>query len=331
MSGIRCALKTGAVAGALLTTSTVMGCSSSSSSLSRQASATRSSAPYSAAAPAASPSGGAATASSSQASEISAPYSPLSSAGSYGPGGNAPAQVVFTATEQPSPDALAAIVQVLKDRATHIPGKPVKVTASGEQITIDGIAAQVDAMKTLGAPVSVTFRPVLTAVTPIRVTSSVPSSAIPAQAESDFQSLYCPTQPPGMSAAADAIALGCSSDHKTKYLLGPSGVPGTDITSAQAAQGAAGWQVDISISSRGSQELSTLTASLAASGQQLAVLWDGTVASAGTVEQAIVGGQMQLSGLTGQDEAKHLATILNLAALPPKLETSEVTVVNPTG
>ncbi|WP_194904112.1 hypothetical protein [Catenulispora rubra] len=41
--------------------------------------------------------------------------------------------------------------------------------------------------------------------------------------------------------------------------------------------------------------------------------------------------QMQFSGLTGQVEAKHLAAILVLAGLLPELETSEATVVNPTG
>ncbi|WP_194904114.1 hypothetical protein [Catenulispora rubra] len=78
--------------------------------------------------------------------------------------------MVFTATGHPSADAPAAMVQVAKDRAVLIPGKPVTVTASGRHITIDGVAAQVDVMKTLGAPVAVTFRPVLTAVSPTRMT-----------------------------------------------------------------------------------------------------------------------------------------------------------------
>ena len=331
MPGIRCTLNTGAVAGALLVAAAVTGCSSNSSSSTRQASAAQNSVVATSATPAASPSGGAATTVSPPVSEVSAPYSPLSSAISAGPVSGLPAQVVFTVTGQPSTNALAAMVRVVKDRAALIPGKPVTVTVSGGQVTVVGVAAQVDAMKVLGAPVTVTFRPVLTAVSPIREMSSVPSSAIPAQAESDFQALYCTTPPPGLSAAADAIALGCSSDRKTKYLLGPSGVAGTDIASAQATEGAAGWQVGISFSSHGSQGLSTLTGSLAAAGQQLAVLCDGTVVSAATVEQTITGGQMQVSGLTSQDEAQHLAAILNLAALPPKLETSEVTVVNPTG
>jgi preprotein translocase subunit SecD len=40
---------------------------------------------------------------------------------------------------------------------------------------------------------------------------------------------------------------------------------------------------------------------------------------------------MKLSGLTDQDQAQRLAASLNLAALPVKLETSQVTVVNGTG
>lgn len=205
------------------------------------------------------------------------------------------------------------------------------VQTSGTGITLNGAAAQVEAMKATGTPVSVAFRPVLDSDPAAGQAAAGSGTAIPAGAQSDFHALNCASAPLITAAAPAAIALGCSGDHQTKYLLGPSGVHGTDISSARVVDDTAGWQIDVAFNSRGSQELSTLTATLAQSGQQVAVVWDCTVASAATVQSVITGGALQISGLAGQDQAQALADILNLGPLPVRLQTSSVSVVTSSG
>lgn len=259
------------------------------------------------------------------------PYSPQISTAATTSNGSQPAQVVFTVSGQPTSTAMTAMVQVVKERVAHIAGKPVTVEVSGGQITLNGTAAQVEAMKAAGTAVSVTFRPVLASDPATGQAAAGSDPAIPAEAQSDFQALNCASAPFIAAAAPTAISLGCSSDHKSKYLLGPSGVAGTDLSGARAVDGSAGWQVDVTFNSRGSQELTSLTAALAQNGQQVAVVWDGTVASAATVQSVVTGGALQISGLTGQDQARALADILNLGALPVHLQTSSVTVLTSGG
>jgi preprotein translocase subunit SecD len=65
-------------------------------------------------------------------------------------------------------------------------------------------------------------------------------------------------------------------------------------------------------------------------GQQLAIIVDAEVISAPTIQEAITGGRGEITGSFSEQEAKDLATNLNLGALPVELAKQNVETVSPT-
>ncbi|SHI36871.1 protein translocase subunit SecD [Streptomyces sp. 3214.6] len=118
-----------------------------------------------------------------------------------------------------------------------------------------------------------------------------------------------------------------------KYLLGPAAVDGTDVKKAQAVfdtQGAAGWQVTMDFTSKGSKKFATITGQLAQNTQpqnEFAIVLDGNVVSSPFVQNAITGGQAQISGSFQQEEAQGLANMLSYGALPLSFKEQSVTTV----
>ncbi|WP_174855652.1 protein translocase subunit SecD [Streptomyces rishiriensis] len=118
-----------------------------------------------------------------------------------------------------------------------------------------------------------------------------------------------------------------------KYLLGPAAVDGTDVKKAQAVfdtQGAAGWQVNMTFTSGGAKKFSTITGQLAQNQRpqnEFAIVLDGDVVSSPYVQNAITGGQAQISGSFKQDEAQSLANMLSYGALPLSFKEQSVTTV----
>ncbi|MGN6443837.1 protein translocase subunit SecD [Amnibacterium sp.] len=118
----------------------------------------------------------------------------------------------------------------------------------------------------------------------------------------------------------------CSTDGSVKYLLGPVEVPGTDISGAQAGlqtttQGATTgeWVVNLSFNSKGTTEFAAISERLVAlTGvrNQFAILLDGKVIEAPTMNAAITNGKATISGNFTDASAKALADQLKFGALP---------------
>lgn len=118
-----------------------------------------------------------------------------------------------------------------------------------------------------------------------------------------------------------------------KYLLGPAGVDGTEVKKAAAVfdtQGAAGWQVTMDFTSKGSKKFADVTAQLAQNQQpqnEFGIVLDGEVVSSPYVQSSITGGQAQISGSFTQEEAQNLANMLSYGALPLSFKEQSVTTV----
>jgi len=118
----------------------------------------------------------------------------------------------------------------------------------------------------------------------------------------------------------------CQDDGTAKYILGPAEVVGTDVSSASArletnSQGFAGtnWQVDIVFTGDGGKKFGDVTRRLAAlTGvqNQFGIVLDNVVISAPTTNEAIPGGQAQITGTFTQAEAQNLGNQLRYGALP---------------
>src|SRR5262249_61879827 len=89
-----------------------------------------------------------------------------------------------------------------------------------------------------------------------------------------------------------------------------------------------GWQVNFTLNSAGAKKFAQVTTALV--GKQLAIVLDNVVVSAPTVQNAITGGQGQITGSFTEAEAKNLALVLNSGALPVELARQTVVTVSPT-
>jgi preprotein translocase subunit SecD len=118
------------------------------------------------------------------------------------------------------------------------------------------------------------------------------------------------------------------------YVLGPIQITGADLVKATpqyvtASQSSTqqGWQVAFTLNKAGSKKFGDATTRLV--GKQLAIVLDGVVQSAPTVQSAITGGQGVITGNFTAQEAKNLAVVLNSGALPVELARLNVQTVSP--
>jgi len=136
----------------------------------------------------------------------------------------------------------------------------------------------------------------------------------------------------------------CASDAKEKYLLGPAELLETDIKNASArpetnSQGqivGADWQIDLTFTPAGAKRFAAATTRLAAlTGDQnrFAIELDTLVISAPSVQEAITGGQAQISGVFTPDEATTIANQLTAGSLPLKfqIQSQESITATPQG
>jgi preprotein translocase subunit SecD len=127
------------------------------------------------------------------------------------------------------------------------------------------------------------------------------------------------------------------------YTMGPVQITGDAISKATAvyrtasqnlsSSGHIGWEIDFTLTGSGSKKFATITQNLVnqpAPHNELAIILDRAVESAPTVQSAITGGSGQITGSFSETEAKDLALVLNVGALPVELTKQNVETVSPT-
>jgi preprotein translocase subunit SecD len=140
---------------------------------------------------------------------------------------------------------------------------------------------------------------------------------------------FAPSDPRGRVVAyEDTNRNGAFTDGvDAKHELEKVEITGTDLEEASAhfiSGGAnfanSGWRVEFTLTPEGSGKFAETTTRLI--GRQLAILVDGVVLSAPTVQSPITGGQGEITGSYTEAEAKDLAATLNAAPLPVVLAPS---------
>jgi preprotein translocase subunit SecD len=124
----------------------------------------------------------------------------------------------------------------------------------------------------------------------------------------------------------------CDANGSTKYLLKPASVVGTDVSGADATipqtQGGTGqWTVNVNFTGSGQAKFTRLTEQTV--GKQVAIVLDGVVQSAPTINERIPG-SAQISGNFTQSEAQDLANILKYGALPLAFDKSQAESISAT-
>jgi preprotein translocase subunit SecD len=134
----------------------------------------------------------------------------------------------------------------------------------------------------------------------------------------------------GSTDAPDEQIVACDADGSTKYRLDVAQVVGTDVEGATAGretQGTGAWQVVVDFTGEGQDKFSALTE--ATVGKQVAIVLDGVVQSAPTINQRI-DAEAQITGSFDQDSAQELANVLRYGALPLTFVAQEEQTVSPT-
>lgn len=157
-----------------------------------------------------------------------------------------------------------------------------------------------------------------------------------------FTKFTCPAAgktPPPVADTPSKPLLTCDEEGN-KLLLSSTLIEGTQLKSAAAAppnQQNLKWTVNLTFDSAARKTFSTVTQQIAnqtspLSGQQkqFAIVLDGRVISAPTVNGVINNGQAEISGSFTQTTAQSLANSLKYGALPLKFEVPVVTEQGPT-
>lgn len=113
-----------------------------------------------------------------------------------------------------------------------------------------------------------------------------------------------------------------------KYLLTKALIEGTELTDASAGipQGELTWVVTLEIGGEGRGVFADISRALQPTEDQFAIVLDGQVISAPTMEGVITNGQAQISGNFNETTANQLATSLKFGSLPISFDDDATTV-----
>ncbi|MGF1661405.1 MAG: protein translocase subunit SecD, partial [Kineosporiaceae bacterium] len=163
--------------------------------------------------------------------------------------------------------------------------------------------------------------------------------------QQEFTELDCLAE--GATAGGDAgdpeaPLVTCSVDGSEKYILGPVEITGDAVTEAAGvlqsnAQGfsTGAWVVTLSFDGEGATAFADITRRLFDFGEgdarnRFAIVLDGVVISAPTVNQPIPGGSAEISGNFTQESAQTLANQLRFGALPISFQVESIENISAT-
>ena len=119
----------------------------------------------------------------------------------------------------------------------------------------------------------------------------------------------------------DLPLLACD-DQGQKFLLSVAVVEGTDLDDASAGipQSQVNWVVNLDFNGHGTDKFAEVSRALYGTEKQFAIVLDGQVISAPTMNGLITNGQAEISGNFNQASAESLATSLRYGSLPIAFE-----------
>jgi preprotein translocase subunit SecD len=144
-----------------------------------------------------------------------------------------------------------------------------------------------------------------------------------------FNKFTCPADGASTNVTDDPKQplITCDSD-AVKYLLSASLLEGTALKGASAGipQGQGAWVVSLSFDGDGTKTFGDISRELFGTQRQFAIVLDGQVLSAPTMDGLILDGRAQISGNFTELEARSLATSLKFGALPIAFDKNATTV-----
>ncbi len=213
------------------------------------------------------------------------------------------------------------------------PSPSPSATGAGRAVT-GALVAQASATPTATGTPAPTGTPAATATPAPTGTATAPPPAGAEEANSAFLKLDCSDEEQAATAAttdndpANAVAL-CHDDGSAKYLLGPTEMDGTDVSSSDATLDQNGrWIVQLDLTSQGKKKFGDLTT--ANVDKQFAMVLDGRVVSAPNINEPITGNLgAQIEGDFTKAEAQDLSNVLRFGALPLSFDRLSLDSISP--
>jgi preprotein translocase subunit SecD len=148
-----------------------------------------------------------------------------------------------------------------------------------------------------------------------------------------FQAFQCPAagEAPPVDDDPDKPLVTCD-DEGIKYLLSTVMIEGTQLDSAEAGipQQQVDWVVSLDFDGSGTDTFTEISQALVNTEKQFAIVLDGRVLSAPTMNGLITNGKAEISGNFNEQTATSLATSLRFGALPISFEPDpQVETVGP--
>ena len=244
-------------------------------------------------------------------------------------------------------EAIDQAVSIIRQRVNSLGVAESEVTAQGSGtnrqivISVPGDSGR-RVVDLVGQTAELRFRQVLAESSALGGTSAsaaTPAAGVSAEVNAKFAALDCTNPANLQGTGADAptdVIVACSRTGENKYILAPAEVLGRQVSKAAAGidqQGASAWYVLLTFNGEGSKAFGALTArvtTLASPQNQVAIVLDGLVVSAPSINEAIPSGNAQITGSFTQLEAQDLANVLKYGALPLAFDRGEVQQVSPT-
>jgi protein-export membrane protein SecD len=240
-------------------------------------------------------------------------------------------------------EILDQTVGVIRNRVDGLGVAEPEIARQGETILVQlpGLTDQDQALQVIGRTAQLQFRRVLEVFPPGSEEYATVGPACEAVREgpppAGEEVVLCE------GTQDDETGEPIAADQRIKYRLGPVALDGSGVTdaNAQADEFGFGFRVALDLDREGGQAFAAVTGELACEpegspARQLAIVLDGVVESAPTMNpdvvcgQGIAGGSAIITTGGGQEDARQLALVLRTGALPIQLEFATAQTVSPT-
>jgi preprotein translocase subunit SecD len=203
-------------------------------------------------------------------------------------------------------------IRIIRSRVDALGVAEPEISSQGDNIIVQlpGVKDATRALEVVGQTAELRFRPVL-----------APNA--PAGPEGEAKITPREEDKP----EAQVILPGTKDEQDARYVLGPSELTGRAVKDAKAEVDETGeWKVGFTLTDTGSKEFDALAARNLS--KQVAIVLDGVVQSAPTIQQAQFQGSGEITGNFSEREAKDLALVLRFGALPVELKPETVQTVS---
>ena len=248
-------------------------------------------------------------------------------------------EVVLRPANEVPDEQFERAIEIIRNRVDAIGVAEPDITRQGDQVVIQlpGVKDKQRAVDLIGKTAELTFRPVITFFDPLdpnqrAAAQQVVEGSQVAEGENvdedteQMVSLSDLLTPPEEDEATATVAL-LGSAGQMGFVLAPAELTGEVIEEAAATfQGQ--WIVNLSLNDEGALLFDQMA--VANYERQVAIVLDGVVESAPTINAVEFNGQAVISGSFDEAEAKNLALVLRFGALPVEFERDDVRTVSAT-